>query len=301
MPRIAVVGSANMDLTVRCAALPRAGETLIGQDFATSPGGKGANQAVAAGRLARGGTEVFFVGCVGRDPHGEELKQGLSEAGVDTEFLCRTSVAPTGTALITVDSQGENTIVVVPGANALLDPAHVRRALDALKPEVVLVQLEVPDLSVEACAGAPTLVLDPAPARHLDAEFWTHVAFVTPNESETLALTGIAPLGELALRRASHVLLGKGARAVVIKLGPQGVFYTDGSSETIVPAPAVKAVDTTAAGDAFNGALAVALVEGRPVASALEWAVRCASLSTTRHGAQPALLTRDEVERWPGP
>lgn len=292
MPRIAVVGSANMDLVVQCESLPRPGETVSGKDFATFPGGKGANQAVAAGRL---GGEVFFVGCVGRDAHGEELTESLVAAGVGVEFLKRTNVAPTGTALITVDAAGENTIVIDAGANELLDPEDVGSALAALAPDIVLVQQEIPESAILACAGQWRLVLDPAPVRLLDPELYPHVEIVTPNESEALALTGIAPLDEFAQVRSAQALLEKGVRSVVLKLGARGAFFFDGRKEFLVPAPSVNVVDTTAAGDAFNGALAVALAEGQAIDEALVFAVHCASLSATRRGAQASMPNRSEL------
>jgi ribokinase len=292
MPRIAVVGSANMDLVVRCAALPRPGETVVGRDFSTNPGGKGANQAVAAGRLARVGTQVLFVGCIGEDTHGKALIESLTGAGVDVTHVKTTNLVPTGTALITVNERGENTIVVDHGANALLDPDHVRRALKEIDPEYTLVQLEIPEVTVYACERFGKLILDPAPARLLEPEFLEHVEVITPNESETLALTGIVPLDEFAQQRAARALLEKGIKQVVLKLGAEGCYWTDGRTELHIPAPRVEAVDTTAAGDAFAGALAVFLAEGLDTEGALTNAVKCASYSVTHPGAQGSMPTR---------
>ncbi len=304
MPRIAVVGSANMDLVVRCQALPRPGETVVGHGFTNNPGGKGANQAVAAGRLANGRasvlasravTQVFFVGCIGEDAHGKALIESLTGAGVDVTHVKTTNLVPTGTALITVEERGENTIVIDPGANALLDPDHVRRALKEINPDLVLVQLEIPDEAVYACAGFGTLILDPAPARILEQEFLEKVAVITPNESETLALTGIVPLGEFAQQRAAMALLEKGIKQVVLTLGAEGCYWTDRRSELRIPAPRVEAVDTTAAGDAFAGALAVFVAEGMDTEAALTNAVKCASFSVTLSGAQRSMPTRSQA------
>ncbi len=295
MPRIAVVGSANIDLVVRSTALPKPGETVVGHGFATNPGGKGANQAVAVGRLADAGTQVFFVGCIGEDTHGMALIESLTSAGVDVTHVKTTNLVPTGTALITVDDSGENTIVIDPGANALLDPDHVQRALKEIDPDIVLVQLEIAEVTVYACQGFGKLILDPAPARYLDPEFLQSVEVITPNENETHALTGIVPLDEFAQQRAARALLEKGIKQVVLKLGAEGCYWTDGRSELRIPAPKVDAVDTTAAGDAFAGALAVFLAEGMDTERALTNAVGCASLSVTRHGAQKAMPTRSQA------
>ena len=300
MPRIAVVGSANMDLVARCAALPQPGETVQASSFEKFPGGKGANQAVAAGRLMGEGAapaapQVFFVGCVGDDEHGEALRGSLKAAGVDVTQLSAAGEAPTGTALITVDDAGQNSIVVVPGANALVGPEQVSAALGAIGPDVVLVQFEVPDAAVLACAGHGLLVVDPAPARGQGADFMSSIDIITPNETETLALTGIVPLDEFSQRRAAESLLNQGVKGVVIKLGENGVYYTDGKTELRVPAPRVEAVDTTAAGDAFAGALAAFLAEGSDVGTAVTNAVKCASISVTRRGAQASMPTREEA------
>ena len=296
MPRIAVVGSANMDLVVHCAALPRPGETVVGHGFATNSGGKGANQAVAAARLVdRGVSTVFFVGCVGDDAHGEALKASMQDAGVGLAHLLTARGAPTGTALITVDDSGENTIVIDPGANALLTAEHVRSALTQIAPDVVLVQLEIPDEAVYACAGHGTLILDPAPARPLDSDFLAQVDWATPNESETHSLTGILPHDEFSQRRAAQALLEKGVKHAVVTLGERGCYYTDGSHDLEIPAPRVEVVDTTAAGDAFAGSLAAFLSEGNTVEVALQNSARCASLSVARNGAQRAMPTRADL------
>lgn len=295
MPCIAVVGSANMDLVVHCERLPAPGETVVGHGSEKNTGGKGANQAVAAGRLAIPGMDVFFIGCIGEDDHGRALIESLATARVNVDYVRTTDRAPTGTALITVDEQGQNTIVIDPGANAMLASDHVARALTEIAPDVTVVQLEIIDEAVYAAAGYGRLILDPAPARYLDTEFLQQVEIVTPNELETLALTGIMPIDEFAQYRAAQSLLEKGIKQVVIKLGANGVYWANGRDELRIPAPRVEAVDTTAAGDAFAGALAVFLAEGSDIEAALTNAVRVASLSVTRHGAQAAMPTRAEA------
>jgi ribokinase len=238
---------------------------------------------------------VFFIGCVGEDEHGRAVVESLTSAGVNVDYLRTTDKAPTGTALITVDAQGQNTIVIDPGANAHLTSDHVVRALTEIGPDVTVVQLEIPDEAVYATAGNGRLILDPAPARYLDAEFLQQVEIATPNEMETLALTGIMPIDEFAQYRAAQSLLEKGIKQVVIKLGANGVYWTDGREELRIPAPQVEAVDATAAGDAFAGALAVFLAEGADTRTALTKAVRVASVSVTRRGAQAAMPTRSEA------
>jgi ribokinase len=296
MPRIAVVGSANMDLVVRCDALPRTGETVMGFGFSQHSGGKGANQAVAAGRLSKDDTEVFFVGCVGKDEHGMELLKSLTESKVNLAFCKIVDDAPTGIAVITVDGRGNNTIVVSGGANETLTSAHVTDSLERIKPDIVLAQLEVPDEAVYACAGHGRLILDPAPARILDREFMAKVEVVTPNETETQVLTGLALVDELAKRRAAKALLEAGVKHVVLTLGEDGVFWTNGTEDAGFGTTAgVEPVDTTAAGDAFAGALAVYLVEGEEMESAVDYANMCAQKSAQKHGAQESMPWRREI------
>ncbi|HXH61156.1 MAG TPA: ribokinase [Fimbriimonadaceae bacterium] len=286
--RIAVVGSANADLVMKCPRLPAVGETVTGGEFSVFPGGKGANQAVAAARL---GGEVSFVGAVGRDAYGAMLRESLSTSGVDVAYLME-SDEPTGTAVITVDAQGQNTIAVAPGANFALTAEHVSSALAAIDPTIVLVQLEISDEALYACAGRGRLILDPAPARNLDPDFLANVEIITPNENETLALTGIAPIDEVSVRRAADSLVQKGPKSALITLGAKGAYLSNGIS---FDAPTVTAVDTTAAGDALAGALACFVAGGDFLSTAIEKAVRAASLSTTKIGAQPSMPTLDEL------
>jgi len=319
--KLAVVGSANMDLVVRAPSIPRPGETLIGSSFAQFPGGKGANQAVAAARLKPpllapkaegegvGGegqtrtnpsqsepTQTFFIGKTGNDNFGTSLRSSLEVAGVDTSYLSyTTNTTPTGIALITVAESGQNSIVIDQGANGELTAEEVKAALESIKPNVVLVQLEIPDGAVEACAGDHTLILDPAPARYLDADFLRNVDVITPNETETADLTGIMPMDEFSCRRAAEALLNQGIKNVVITLGERGIYWTEGKTDRFFDAPQVVAVDTTAAGDAFAGALALFMCEGDDIQTAIEKAIKVASVSVTKHGAQASMPTREEV------
>ena len=294
---IVVVGSLNADLVTRLERFPAPGETVTALDFAIHPGGKGANQAYAAARL---GGRVAMLGCVGRDAYGERLVQSLRSAGVDVAPVHRDAEAPTGLALIALEASGENQIVVVPGANARLTPelvqAHEARIAAAA---VVLLQLEVPLDVVLAAAriardGGATVILDPAPAQPLPAALLKCVNFLTPNQSELQTLTGRAA-GRQAERAARSLADGSRLR-VIVKMGDAGALLVEANGQAFWPALRVEAVDATAAGDAFNAALAVALAEGRPLPEAGRLAVAAGALCVTRAGAQPSMPTRQEVE-----
>ncbi|MCX5125194.1 ribokinase [Streptomyces sp. NBC_00347] len=291
MTAIAVLGSTNMDLVAYVAKAPRLGETVTGRAFRTAPGGKGANQAVAA---ARSGGEVVMIGAVGADEFGVRLRSALAGAGVETAAL-RTVEGASGTAHITVDDEGGNSIIVIPGANALvtsLEPGDAARigAADSL-----LLQLELPLEAVLAGALAARAqgvrtILTPAPAQPLPAELLAATDLLVPNEHEAAALTGLTDV-----HLAAAALL-QDVPEVVVTLGAAGVLYAARGHEPLaVPAPPVRAVDTTAAGDTFVGALAVALGEGRPMPEALRWASAAAALSVQRPGAQDSMPTRAEV------
>ncbi len=257
---VLVVSSANMDLVFGCDRLPQPGETLLGRRFDAIPGGKGANQAVAIARL---GGQVLFVGCVGADSYGEQLRAGLEQFGVDVRFLGSTSIAPTGVAGILVDGNGQNSIVVTPGANSFVSPEDVSAALATATPTIVLTQLEIPIPTVLACAGTSILVVNPAPYTELPASFLPLIDVLTPNESETEAMTGIAPVSDKRCREAAAVLHSRGVKSVALTLGARGCFVSDGVTGAMFPAPRLEVVDTTAAGDAFSGALAYFLSQGR--------------------------------------
>jgi ribokinase len=291
------IGSLNMDLVVRCERLPRAGETIVGHDFFTAAGGKGANQAVAAARL---GGRVAMAGCVGRDAFGAALRASLDEAGVDTDAVA-TVDRPTGTALITVDAAGINTIVVVPGANAACDIALVDRALArAGGPGILLLQHEIPAAAnahaIRAAGEAGWFVLvNPAPARPVATDLMRMIDLIAPNETEAAAIAGRAVAGRADALAAARALRAMGARNVVITLGGEGAVLCDAAGAWHCPAVPVAAVDTTAAGDAYIGALAVALADGSTLVQGLGFAAAAAALAVTRPGAQPSLASRAEV------
>jgi len=289
---ITVFGSANMDLVAYVSQAPKLGETVTGRDFRTVPGGKGANQAIAA---ARAGAEVTFLGAVGEDAFGTEMRHTLANAGVDVSLLRRVPGA-SGIAHIVVDDQGGNSIIVVPGANGTVTgPTEAERAVIAAS-QALLLQLELPMEAVTAAAraardaGVP-VILTPAPAQPLPDDLLDAATLLLPNEHEAAGITGAAtPAAALDL------LLGRVGEAV-ITLGSEGALYGSRSGERLtVPAVPVKAVDTTAAGDTFAGALAVARAEGRPAADALRFAAAAAALSVQREGASTSMPVRAEIE-----
>jgi ribokinase len=282
---ITVVGSINLDLVVTVERHPSPGETVLGGDCRQLPGGKGANQAVAAARL---GSAVAMVGRVGNDAQGSWLRGALSGERVDVTHVREDRHAPTGMALIAVDARGENTIVVSPGANACVSAKDVRAARDLVgEADVVLLQHEVPEDAVAAAieTAGGTVVLNPAPARGLAGR----VDVLVPNRGELEALAH-ASGDPVALARSIA-----GARAVVVTLGADGAVVVEGERVERVPAPRVKAVDTTGAGDAFCGALAQALADRAELVEAVRWAVRVAAVSVTRHGAQGGLPWREDL------
>lgn len=296
--RVVVVGSANTDMVARVPRLPQPGETVLGTEFENVPGGKGANQAVAAARL---GAVVTFIACVGADGLGDGLVLGLEAEGIDTRHVVRDPDAPTGVALITVDeATGENVIVVASGANAKLSVGLVEMAGDAIRDaDVVVCQLESPLETVMAAlklareAGKTTL-LNPAPAQALSDELLSLVSVLTPNETEAALLAGDRAVTPSQMATA---LQDRGAANVVVTLGAKGALVVTETEETLVQSFAPKeTVDTTAAGDCFTGALAVALGEGRKLGYAVEFANAAASLSVEKAGAQPSLPNRYEVD-----
>ena len=290
---ILVVGGLNMDLVIQTPRYPEYGENLIGSDFNTYPGGKGANQAVAAARL---GASVKLVGRVGTDAFGDTLLQTVTQSGVETSYIRRDAQAATGVAVIIVDSRGQNTIVVAHGANDHLTPEDVSAAEEAFKQASVLVlQFEIP-LPTTARAiqlardhGA-RVVLNPGPARIVDAAFLSKVDYLIPNQNELATLTGVTSISE-----AANALSSWGVKQVVVTLGSEGVLVVKDDREVTLPAHHVQVVDTTAAGDSFVGAFAVALNEGLPTRQAAAWANAAGALAVTKAGAQPSLPTRAEL------
>ena len=301
--RVVVVGSSNTDMVVSVPDLPAPGQTVLGGTFLQAAGGKGANQAVAATRL---GAEVVFIARVGNDALGEAAIEGFVSDGIVTEWIVRDPDAASGVALIVVDARGENTIAVASGANARLSPADLERATPVFdEASVVLVQLEIPLPTVRRAvelgrrAGA-RIVLNPAPAATLDEALLRQVDILTPNEGEAQVLCGISVRDETSAREAARALQRLGPSCVLITLGSAGVLVADGDEVTLVPGLEVAAVDATAAGDAFNGALACALAGGATMLDAARFANRAAALSVTRAGAQPSLPTRRDVGGWEG-
>jgi ribokinase len=293
---VLVFGSINMDLVVRAPHLPLPGQTLSGQTFYTAPGGKGANQAVASARL---GAHTRMIGCVGRDVFGQTLRQSLADYGVDISQV-RDQNGPSGVALITIDDQAENTIVIIAGANGLLkaDAATLSQSFDDAR--ILLLQLEVPLAeTIEVARQARThklmVILDPAPAQPLPPELYKMIDLITPNESEAAQLVGFPVQDETSAAKAADQLLANGVREVIIKLGSKGIYWANSQAGRLVRAYPVTAVDTVAAGDAFNGGLAAALDEGHPLETAIQWGLATAAIAVTRVGAQPSMPNRDEM------
>ncbi|HOE67029.1 MAG TPA: ribokinase [Candidatus Hydrogenedentes bacterium] len=297
-PRVLVIGSANVDLVTRAPRTPRPGETLLGRSFAVVMGGKGANQAVAAARL---GGNVWFAGCVGADSFGGMQRRALGAEGIDLAFLRTHPSEPTGTAVIVVADEGQNSIIVTPSANAAVRPEDVA-ALEPLmdRLDMVVVQLEIPLDAVDAALGLARThgvpsILDPGVAQALPDPLLRKAAIVSPNETETQAITGMATTSLDAAREAAQALCDRGAREVVLKLGALGSYYAGSQGAYHAPAFRVAPVDTTAAGDAFTGALAVSW--GRlDIRETLRFANAAGAIAATIEGAQPSAPTRAAVE-----
>jgi ribokinase len=297
--RVVVVGSSNIDLVMKMPRLPRVGETVTDATFVQAFGGKGANQAVGA---ARAGAEVSFVGCVGDDAYGAQVRGSLEGDGIDTRFVFDEPGVASGTALILVGAGGENYISVAPGANYRLTPAHVDRAREAFeRAAIVITQCEIPDATLErvvalgAELGRPVL-LNLAPARAVSDDALARLAWLAVNETEAEFLTGRKVSSDGDVQEAAAALLARGPRGVVLTLGARGAYVAGEGVRALVPGFRVEAVDTTAAGDVHCGALAVALVEGRPVLEAVRFANAAAALSVTRLGAQPSAPRRGDIE-----
>lgn len=295
MKPIVVFGSINIDLVTQTPRLPVAGETLQGSAFFTAAGGKGANQAVAAAKL---GISTQLVGRLGGDEFGEQLLASLQAAGVQTDGVLLDKETSSGIAVITVDDAGENNIIIIAGANGRLNQTDVKRLSYRLPgAAVLLMQLEIPMpvvlLAAQAAqqVGVP-LILDPAPAQNIPSELYPLVEIITPNQLEAAQLVGFPVEGQEAAAKAAVELQQRGVNTVMIKLGAQGVFCASATETFFVPAFPVQAVDTVAAGDAFNGALAVALAEGRPLREAILWGAAAGAISATKSGAQPSLPDR---------
>jgi ribokinase len=300
-PNIVVVGSSNTDMIIKMDKIPAPGETVLGGEFTIAAGGKGANQAVAA---ARAGGQVGFVACVGDDMFGEQALEGFAKDRIDTEYVFKDKQQPSGCALIFVDKEGENSIAVASGANARLTPKHIDLARDKIiSSEILIMQLETPLDTVKHTAqlasdnGIP-VILDPAPAQPLDDDLLKHISILTPNESEAELLTGIQVEDENSADKAASALLAKGVNTVLITLGFRGTFIATENTREMTTSFKVTAVDSTAAGDVFNGALAVSLSEKTPLPDAVSFANAAAALSVTKLGAQPSAPLRKEIEEF---
>jgi ribokinase len=299
-PRILIVGSSNTDMIARVPRIPKPGETILGGEFITAAGGKGANQAVAAARV---GGEVVFIARVGKDMFGERALAGFRRDRINVSYIRCDARRPSGVALIFVADSGENSIAVASGANASLSPTDVTRARNEFaRADVLLTQLETPLPTVLAAVRLAArhrvpAILNPAPAQELPDDLLRDVSILTPNESEAELLAGIKVTGVASGVRAAGRLRARGVQTAIITLGAKGALLVGKDGPVMVPGFKVKPVDTTAAGDVFNGALAVALAEGRNLKTAVRFANAAAAISVTRMGAQPSAPTRGEVDQ----
>lgn len=296
---ILVVGSSNTDMVISTDHLPLPGETVLGGTFFMNHGGKGANQAVAIARL---GGNVSFICKTGSDLFGHQAQQLFEEEGIDSSWILLDHNKPSGVALITVDGRGENCIVVAPGANASLLPQDIKRADEALmRSEYVLLQLEIPMETVEYVAERASeegkkVILNPAPANQLSGRLLQHLFMITPNKTEAEMISGVTIKDEDSAFAAAECIYGMGVKNVVITLGRKGALIYNDLIQTLVPAVEVTAVDTTAAGDVFNGALVESMAEGRGIEDAVRFACKASALSVTRQGAQASIPYRNEVD-----
>jgi ribokinase len=288
-----------MDLVAKAPRIPVTGETLTGTDFFMVPGGKGANQAVAAAKL---GAEVIFVAKLGKDVFASESLENFKSVNINTQHIEQLDGVPSGTAVIAIDDKGQNMIIVVPGANGKLAPADVDKAQsDIASAAVVVAQLEVPIETVEQAAKIANqnnipFILDPAPAKPLSDELLSRVDILTPNETEAETLTGIKVTDEKSASKAADALLAKGVKTVIVTLGEKGLLLATQDSKEMISNYKVNPVDSTAAGDAFTGALAYGLARGNSIKDAAVYANAVAAVSVTRYGAQPSMPTTKEVD-----
>ncbi len=298
MNKITVIGSSNTDMVIKSSKLPGPGETIIGGEFLMNPGGKGANQAVAAARL---GGNVTFIAKTGNDIFGKQAIQLFDKEGINAEFIFTDADNPSGVALIMVDNHGENCISVALGSNAALNLSDIDKAATQIKEsKLVLMQLEIPLSTVEYAAGIASdagvkVVLNPAPAQELSADLLKSLYLITPNETEAEFLSGIKVTDELSASKAANIIKSKGVKHVIITMGASGSFVSSDSDDLMMPAPSVSAVDTTAAGDTFSGAMVVALAENKSMLEATKFANSAAASSVTQMGAQASIPYRKDI------
>jgi len=296
--RIAVIGSSNTDMVIKTTKLPAPGETIMGGDFFMNPGGKGANQAVAAARL---GGKVSLIAKTGDDLFGKQARLIFESDQINTGFLVTDPNHPSGVALITVDGHGENCIVVAPGSNSYLNNSDIDLAREEiLQSNLILMQLEVPVETVEYAANIAyqagiKVILNPAPAAKISDDLLSKLYMITPNETEAELISGIPVQDVDSAILAAQNLYNRGVKVVIITLGSKGALIYTGDKGTLVPSPKLEAIDTTAAGDVFNGAIAVAISEGLTLEKAVEFACKAAAISVTRMGAQASAPYRKEV------
>lgn len=296
---ITVVGSSNTDLVFQTSKFPQSGETVMGGEFNTFAGGKGANQAVAAARL---GGDVYFIARVGNDGFGNEAIRGFLKDNIHTDYVFKDDNFPTGVASIVVNEKGQNSIVVAPGANNQLSPENIDTALSVIeKSSIVLIQLEISLVTVKyviekSFSLGKKVILNPAPAQEIDELLYTKIFLITPNETETELFTGIKVTDEFSASIAANILLQKGVQNVIITLGEKGSFFKNKEEQFMVAAKKVEVVDTTAAGDIFNGAIAVALAEGKNWKEAIFFANFASAIGVSRLGAQASVPHKSELE-----
>jgi ribokinase len=298
MSKIIVIGSSNTDMIVKVPRIPAPGETILGGKFIKAAGGKGANQAVAA---ARSGGEVTFIANTGDDALGKEAIEGFKKEGINTDYIFVDQVTPSGVALIFVGDDGENSIAVASGANGTLTPSNINQIEQVIaKGDILLTQLETPLETIEAAVKVAKsygvkVILNPAPAQRLEDELLQQIDILTPNQSEAELLTGIKVQDESSAVKAGEILHSRGVETVILTLGANGAFVLTQKNRDMIPGFRVEAEDTTAAGDTFNGALAVGLANGKTMKDAIMWAHAAAALTVTRMGAQPSIPSKEEI------